>query len=76
MVYSVGMRNTRSAHTQLYYVDEDQADDPEATSHSLMSAAEIKAAYPFFASLITGDGSESLTYVHELNRWQITPAGE
>lgn len=68
--------NARMAETILYYVDEDQADDSESTFHSLMSASEIGERYPEFARLITGDGCESLTYVQELWRVRITPAGE
>jgi hypothetical protein len=57
-------------------VDSDQADDPEASTHDLMSAAEIAQMYPEFATLITGDGTEYLDYTHELMRVQIRPAGE
>jgi hypothetical protein len=62
--------------TQLYYVDQDQADDPEGSSHQLLTAAEIARAFPAFAPLITGDGTESLDYTHELWRVRIVAAGE
>lgn len=58
----------------LYYVDIDHADDPDGSSSELMTAAEICGAFPFLAPLITGDGTESLDYVHELTRFQIAPS--
>jgi hypothetical protein len=61
---------------QLYSVDQEQADDPEASGHALMSALEIGAAFPVLRGLITGDGTESLTYVHELWRIRIEPADD
>jgi hypothetical protein len=61
---------------QLYRVDEDQADDPEASWHSLLTAEEIGARYPDFAPLFTGEGTETLTYVNELFRVRIEPVYE
>jgi hypothetical protein len=58
---------------QLYRVTEEQADDPEAGGQYIWTVAEIVEVYPEFAPLITGDGTESLTYVHELTRVRIEP---
>jgi hypothetical protein len=68
-----GTDGEREAAVQLYRVQEDQADDPEANWQGTLTAAEIEARYPQFAGLITGDGSESLTYCHELSRVRIEP---
>lgn len=57
----------------IYSVDVDMADDPEATTHDLMTVREICALWPDFAPLIQGDGTESLVYVREQCRIRIEP---
>lgn len=65
-----------SAHR--YYVDFDEADDPEAAHGYTWTAAEIREHLPNFAELFpdTDDGLTSLTYTHELSRITIRPAGD
>lgn len=57
----------------LYTVDCQSADDPESDSHHVWTAEQIGQHYPHLAPLFTGDGTESLTYVHELFRIRIAP---
>ena len=59
---------------QFYYVDIDQADDPEACHGYTWTAQQIVENLPFLTGLIVGDGTESLTYTHELERIHIRPA--
>lgn len=58
---------------QLYAVVFDEGDDPESTHGYTWTAAEIAKYLPNFAALFTGDGTESITYVHELTRIRISP---
>lgn len=60
--------------TQLYWVDEETADDPEANSHRLMSAPEIWRDFPWLEQIIVGNGMESLDLLRELWLLKIRPA--
>jgi hypothetical protein len=66
-----------AAPVAIYFVDEDQADDPEASCHDILTAEEIMDRFPDFGALfVNGDGTESLTFCHELYRLRIRPVGE
>jgi len=57
----------------LYDVVFEEADDPEAKHGYVWTTAEIAGHLPNFAELFVGDGTESLTYTHELSRIRIEP---
>lgn len=59
-----------------YYVDIDEADDPESARGYIYTTQELHAALPMFAPLFYGDGTESLVYTHELTRYRISPVME